>query len=528
MSDAVVFAHHRIRTLDHPDAIDGGIAVRDGIIVHIGTLSDARAAAGPGAREIRLPGEALLPGFHDAHIHALDLAASALGPDVNDAESHAEVLEMLREYGAEHPGDGWVVGGRYDANRWSDAREPHRDDLDAIFGDRPVQLWTVDGHASWVNTAALAAAKVSADTPDPVGGTIVRDGSGEPTGLLLESASDLVGSVADDSALADPVALLDGLQDDLLRLGITQITDLDGEDARAAFAQLHASGRLRVRVRKGVQARDLETAIDEGRRSGDGDDWLSTGPVKFFSDGALGPHTAHFHDDFVGEPGNRGIEVTPFEQLAEGVRRCVDAGLSVAVHAIGDRANTLVLDAFEMVSADARQRGLQLRIEHAQHLRPADIHRFAELGVIASMQPTHCTSDYPLSVQLLGERETLHYPWRTLLDRRAPLAFGSDSPVEPANPWFGIHAAVTRQREDGEPAGGREPEERITLTEALRAYTLGAAEADGHGDRVGALRVGMLADWITVDRDPFEIPAEELREVQTVTAVVGGVVRFEG
>ena len=367
-SVAIVFAHHRIRTLEHPEPLDGAIVVQDGTILFIGDLASARQTAGPSHEEIRLGGEVLMPGFHDAHIHALDLALAALGPDINDAASYAEALQMLRDFAAEHPGTDWVVGGRYDANAWGDAVAPHRADLDAVFGDRPTQLFTVDGHASWANSAALAAAGVTRDTQDPAGGRIVRDHAGEATGLLLESASGLVSRVADAASDTDDAALLDALQEQLLRLGITQITDFDGEDARAAFRELHRRGDLSVRVHKATQARDLGTAIAEGRRTGEGDAWLSNGPVKFFADGALGPHTAHFHEEFAGEPGNHGIEVTAFADLLADFRRCVDAGLGIAAHAIGDKANTLVLDAFATVSEDARSQGLPLRIEHAQHL----------------------------------------------------------------------------------------------------------------------------------------------------------------
>lgn len=527
MTRTTVFIHPRIRTLETEEPLDGAIVVREGRIAFLGSLDEARAVAGDGAEEVRLEGEALLPAFHDAHIHSGSMAAVRLGPELAGATSYTEVLERLRIFENENPGDGWIMGGRWDSNAWLDGAQPHRRDLDAIFGVRPVMLSTIDGHADWANSAALARAGIGAGTPDPVGGRIAKDATGEPTGLLLESASGPVDRVAREELVFSTEELLRDAQQHLLSLGIAHITDIDGEDVRSGYLALRDRGELRIRVHKMTRAGDLPAALADGRRFGDGDDWFTTGPVKIFADGALGPHTAHFHADFVGERGNRGIEVTAQQEIVELVRGAVDAGLGAAVHAIGDRANTLVLEAFETVAADARVRGVPLRIEHAQHIRPSDLDRFSELGVVASMQPTHCTSDYPLSVQLLGSRPTAHYPWRSLLDRGVCLAFGSDAPVEPADPFLGIHAAVTRQRVDGEPHGGREPDERITLTEALRAYTSAPAQAAGLVEHTGRLRTGMFADFITVDQDPYEVAEADLWRIRAEATVVGGEIVFQ-
>ena len=522
MPEATLFLHPRIYSLQTEDPIDGGIVVQDGRITFVGPAEQAHIDAGDDADVVQLHGAAVLPAFHDAHIHSGSMALEQLGPDLRGAASYAEALDLLRTYRDEHPENDWVIGGSWDANPWTDGY-PHRRDLDAIFGETPVMLSTIDGHADWVNTAALAAAGITAATPDPDGGRIVRDEHGSPTGVLLESASGLVDDAMPsfDERLPE---LLGKLQDELLAVGLAHITDIDGESVRDACLQLRAQGDLRIRVHKAIRGADLPLAIREGRRTGDGDDWITTGPVKLFSDGALGPHTAHFHEAFEGEPGNTGIAVTSSDALRSAMKQASKAGLAVAVHAIGDMANTIVLDAYE--ASTERNTGLRHRIEHAQHIKPRDLTRFRELGVVASMQPTHCTSDYPLSVELLGNRETLHYPWRSLLADGAALAFGSDAPVELADPFHGIHAAVTRQRRDDEPEGGREPEQRLTVLEALRAYTVGAAYAAGLDDRTGTIEAGKFADFIAVDQDPFDIDPTDLWRTQVLQTVVGGEVRF--
>lgn len=518
-----LFLHPRIYSLQSAEPIDGGIAVTDGRITFVGPAEQAEAAAGTDAKAVRLEGAAVLPAFHDAHIHSGSMALEQLGPDLRGATSYAAALDLLRAYRSAHTGESWVIGGSWDANPWTDGY-PHRRDLDDIFGDTPVMLSTIDGHADWVNTAALEAAGITADTPDPAGGRIVRDEDGMPTGVLLESAAGPVGDVAMPTVEGRLPELLGDLQDKLLAVGLAHITDIDGESVRDAYLQLHTAGDLRIRVHKAIRGGDLAFAIAEGRRTGEGDDWITTGPVKLFSDGALGPHTAHFHEDFEGEPGNTGIAVTSSDALRSAMHQASEAGLAVAVHAIGDKANTIVLDAYE--AATKRDTGLRHRIEHAQHIKPADLTRFRELGIVASMQPTHCTSDYPLSVELLGDRETLHYPWRSLLADGAALAFGSDAPVELATPFHGIHAAVTRQRRDDQPAGGREPKERLTVLEALRAYTLGSAYAAGLDDRTGTIEAGKFADFIAVDQDPFAIDPTQLWHTEVLQTVVGGEVRF--
>ncbi|MDL9978341.1 amidohydrolase [Microbacterium sp. ASV49] len=502
----------------------GAMLVVDGVISAIGAADVITDAAPTGAAVVDLPGEAVIAGFHDAHIHTASLARSLDALDLRDAPTLAAALTQIEQHLAQHPGDGWLTGGRWDANRWSDG-VPTRAALDRLAPHRPVSLPSVDGHSVWVNGEALRRAGIDASTPDPVGGRIERDVDGEPTGLLRETAADAVIERAERETPVDLVALLERAHGRLLSEGITHVTDLDGEDARAAYLRLKADGRLRLRVHKGTPADALEAAVAEGRRTGAGDDWFTNGPVKLFSDGALGSHTAHMGFDFAGEPGNHGVEVLDLDELVRLVDLAVGGGIAVATHAIGDRANRTVLDAYEHAHDAAVRAGLRLRMEHAQHLEPADVARFARLGVIASQQPTHWASDIPLVESMLHGRDLASYAWAALRDAGAVVAFGSDAPVEPSAPLLGVRAAAVRGT-DASPLGAERGIRPLSVEEALSAYTAGPADAAGLGHRVGRLASGQLADFVVLDRDPLSVEPSELGELAPVATVVGGTPAF--
>lgn len=519
-----LYRHPAIHLLDGRRSTAGAMLVTDGLIAAIGG-ADEVADRAPAGTEVRdLPGAVVIAGFHDAHIHTTSLARSLDALDLRDAGSLHDALARIQRFLVDDHGTGWVDGGRWDANRWTDG-VPTRQQLDRLAPTRPLCLSSIDGHSVWVNGEALRRAGIDASSPDPAGGRIERDRDGEPTGILRETAADAVIDRAERETPVDLAAILDRAQTLLLSEGVTHVTDLDGEDARDAFLQLKTQGRLRIRVHKGTPAHALESAIAEGRRTGLGDDWFTNGPVKLFSDGALGSHTAHMGADFTGQPGNHGVEVLDLDELARLVELAVGGGIAVATHAIGDRANRTVLDAYERSHDAAVAAGLRLRVEHAQHLEPRDIARFARLGVIASQQPTHWASDIPLVSSLLGGRELASYAWAALRDAGAVVAFGSDAPVEPSAPLLGVRAAVLR----GTPAspGGAERGLRpLGVEEALAAYTAGPAYAAGLDHRVGRLRVGMLADFVALDRDPFSVEPSELGDLRPVATVVDGLPAF--
>ncbi len=515
----LVYRHGVIRTRDERRPLAQALAVRDGDILAIGSETDVRAAAGAKAELVDLGGAAVIPGLYDAHIHTAQYAHSLTTVDLAGTRSLAEALALIAERAAQlRPGE-WLLGGRWNSNVWERPVQPDRYALDSVCPANPVALPTVDGHTTWVNSAALRLAGIDARTADPVGGHIVRDERGEPTGILRETAADPLKPflVAEDLG-----SLLRVAQERLLALGITSVHDIDGEDCRAAYLQMAAAGELKLRVHKAIRLEHLDSAIAQGRRTGQGDDWFREGPVKVFSDGALGSHTCHMSRPMTG--GDHGIAVVPYPEMLRLFRTAAQAGIAVATHAIGDQANHLVLDAYEALGPTP---GLRHRIEHAQHLQPPDLARMARLGVVASMQPVHCTSDMDLVDALLPGHELASYAWRGLLDAGAVLAFGSDAPVEDPNPFPALHAAVTRTRADGSPAGGWQPGQRITMAEAVRAHTVGAAYAAGEETRKGILAPGMLADFIAVDTDPFTDSPEAVLRTRVLTNVVGGEIRWQ-
>ncbi|WP_212754508.1 amidohydrolase [Nakamurella aerolata] len=525
----ILFRHRRIHAVPGQQPVTGLLVDGERIVA----AGDATRLADDAATVVDLPGVAVIPGLHDAHLHTAGYARSLTEVDLRDADSLDEVLRRVAAHAATLPPGAPLTGGGWYADSWQQRTLPHRTQLDALLGDRPVLLSSKDEHSVWANSAMLRLAGIDAATPDPPGGSIDRDEAGQPTGILREHASrlgwDALSATYSESSQALTEAV-GGALDRLLSLGLTAIHDIDGEDARAAFAALHADGRLPLRVHKAIRVEHLDAAIAEGRRSGDGDGWLSTGPVKMFADGALGSHTCDMTTDFVGDPGNSGMAVTETAELAQRAGAALDAGISVATHAIGDHAAQRVLDAYQQVLGDrggALPPGKKLRIEHAQYLRRQDLARMAGLGVIASMQPTHCTTDFELTDQLLAGHQLVAYGWKTLLDNGIALAFGSDAPVESPDPLPGLAAAVGRVRRDGRPSGGWQPAERLTAAHAVDAYTRGPAFAAGREHELGLLQPGYLADLVALDVDPLTAGPDELYAGRAEATVVGGVLRWQ-
>ena len=526
---SILFRHPRIYTGSAEQPFVTGLLVEDDRITAVGTYGELVATHAP-STTIDLPGALVMPGLHDAHIHTAGVARALAAVDLRGARSLAEALATIREHVSGLPSGSWVFGGRWDSNKWAEPVQPTAADLDTVSGDHPIALDSIDGHTMWANSEALRRAGIDAGWPDPPGGMAVRDPAGNPTGILRETAQEPIDNIDGDDK-EDLVGGLLAAQEHFLSVGLTAVTDLNGEEARAAYLSIKAAEKLKIRVVKGIPMYALESAIAEGRRTGDGDDWLRVGPVKLFSDGALGSRSAHMSQGYADNPGNLGMAVMTRDQLYDAARAAVDAGIAVAIHAIGDQANHTVLDVYEAIRRDTGTT-LPLSIEHTQFLQPADVTRLHRLQVTASMQPTHCTSDIDLVNALLPEHDVVGYGWRSVLDSGADLAFGSDAPVEEANPFHGIHAAVTRQRGDGSPAAGFQSAERITVAEAIAAFTTGAAKLTGTADVRGTLTPGKLADFIAVDTDitdPAVVSDEPLRirDARVLQSVVGGETRWE-
>ncbi len=456
---------------------------------------------------IGLDGRACFPGLVDHHIHFIDYALGLARVPLEGARSLEQaVARVAARVPKARPGE-WILGWGWNHRDWERPAFPTKEPLDQVAPLNPVALERKDKHSVWVNREALRVANITRDTPDPIGGVIERDANGDPSGLLREQAVRLVEkAIGPASRRLTDDELRDAIQS-AHRLGLTGIHNVEGADALRAFEHLRAQNRLTLRVTHMIPAENLEHAIALGLETGFGDEFLRVGGVKVFADGSLGSQTAHMLEPFVGYPGNCGVAVMPLAEIERLARMAAHANIMVVTHAIGDRANREVLDVYEKLRRERLT--VPLRIEHAQHLHPADIPRFQALHVTASVQPIHATSDYAMADQLLRERARYAYAFKSLIKTGARLIFGSDCPVETLDPLAGLYAAVTRQRANGEPQGGWYPEERLSMEEALRAY------AD-------PLSQGAPADCVILSQDILKIPPPRLLETRVEYTIVGG------
>ncbi len=521
----------KIYTLDASERIAGARPIGtttagrySGVVLGVGSRDELFAEFGAGASLENLEGRTVLPGLTDAHIH-LENFASGLQKVDCETPNRSECLRRVAERAASTPPGAWILG-----HGWAQAEWPEgfgtAADLDAAAPDHPVYLTAKSLHAAWANTAALRLARIDSRTTDPPGGRLSRDDHGTPTGILFERAMGLVSAalpeISDQQAAENIAAALPHLW----RWGLTGVHDFDRRRCFSALQILHARRELKLRVSKSVPVEELEYAAALGLRSGFGDQMLQIGPVKAFADGALGPRTAAMLAPYEGEAENTGVALMDREELFEHGRRAALAGFHMAVHAIGDRANHEVLAAFSQLREFEQDQNLprrRHRIEHLQLLHPDDLEVLERTMAIASMQPLHATSDMVAADTAWGNRSEHAYAWRTVAKRGVPLAFGSDAPVENPNPFLGIHAAVTRRRADGSPGPeGWYPVQRLSVAEALRGYTQGAAFAAGREHDQGMLAPGYLADLIVLDTDPHICEPDELLHLHPKATMIGG------
>ena len=515
-----------IHTLDESDSQVSAILIDSGRILALGEKGMLDSLAHGKVEKQDMKGMTILPGLTDAHIH-IQYYALSLGKVDCETKTKDECLRRVAERVKKAKPGEWVLGHGWNHNEWSMSGEwPTINELDSIAPNNPVYLTAKSLHAAWSNTSALNLAQIITDTPDPKDGKIQRDENNRVIGILLETAMLLVERAIPEPSIESIANAIESAQPILWKMGLTGIHDFDRRDSFMALQHLHSQGKLKLRVNKNIPVESLDHAFELGLRTGFGDDWLWIGSVKAFMDGALGPHTAAMFQPYVNEPENRGILNMDGEQLFEYCRRAADVGLSMTVHAIGDRANHEVLNAYQQLRQYETERGLphlRHRIEHVQVLHPDDAPRLAKLNVVASMQPIHAPSDMLAADRFWGDRSALAYAWRTQLNYGAPLAFGSDAPVESPNPFLGLHAAVTRRRADGSPtAEGWYPEQKLTLSEALSAYTVGAAYAANAERRLGKLSAGYLADLIVLEQDIFSIDPNDLLTMQASAAMING------
>jgi predicted amidohydrolase YtcJ len=470
-------------------------------------------------------GKTLLPGLIDAHGHVLELGQQRLQVNLRGSESVNAALERVRAFAASNKLDHWLLGRGWNQVLWPDKQFPTAAQLDAVVTDRPTILSRVDGHAIWVNSAALKIAGITRATPNPSGGQILRDAAGNPTGVLVDTATTLVERHLPAVTDADTTRALFTALNELAALGLTGVHDA-GIDLRTyrLYQELGRDAKLPVRVYAMLaDNKNDRDAIKAGPKPSQFGDRLQLRAVKAWVDGALGSRGAALLDDYSDQARHRGLMLYSDTELQTLAHLCGEYGWQLNVHAIGDAGNRVALDAFQQGLTSAQRKALRPRIEHAQVISLADIPRFSTLNVIASIQPTHATSDMNMAEDRVGsERIKGAYAWRKLSDAGARLAGGSDFPVELANPFHGLYAAVTRKSRDGNPPNGWRPEEKLTRTEALRLFTADAAYAGHMEDKVGSLQPGQWADFILIDRDYFSVPEAQIADTQVLATYVAG------
>jgi predicted amidohydrolase YtcJ len=528
MSADLIVVAAAVRTMERSGAagaarVGGGdvaVAVSGGRVLAVGAAAEVLALRNARTEVREVPGGCVLPGFHDAHVHLGQHGLELDGVDLADAATLQVGLERIAERAGREPAGRWILGSGFSLERWG-VRTLHKEDLDRVAPDHPVYLRSQDHHAAWVNSAALRSGGVGRETPDPEHGVIERDADGGPSGYLLERAGALVAAAVPAPDAAGWVTALTDAGRDLAARGVTTVHHMAYEPAAAwrAIADAASRDHYPVRVWACIPHADLEHAAAIGLATGQGGDGFTIGGAKFFADGALGSRTAWMLEPYRDGDG-RGMAVDGPELLAERFGLAIRAGFAPVTHAIGDAAVRAVLDALEPHRRAYRERGLQPRIEHAQHVHPSDVPRFGELGVVASMQPIHLTFDAPSIRDLLADRLDRAYPMRELLAAGAVVAFGSDTPVAPPDVLAGMRAAVRREDSSG---AALEPERGLDVGQALAGWTLGAASAIGRAHRSGTLSVGADADLVVLDHDPVV----ELDDLAVRLTVKGGRVTFE-
>ena len=500
------------------------VAIRGERIVAVGSTREIRALAGPHTRVVDLQGRFTMPGFNDAHVHLANAGQAKLAVDLEGAKSLAEFQQRIRARLKEYKPGEWITGRGWDHTLWLEKKFPRRADLDTVSREHPMVFTRVDGHVAVTNSLALAKAGITRQTKDPPGGSIERDASGEPTGMLKETAMGLVFSSVPPLTPAQRRRGIELALAEAAGFGVTSLQDNSTWADFLVYEQLKKEGKLTARITEWLPFLESLPGLQQMRRHGGTTDaWLKTGALKAVLDGALGSRTAALLEPYADDPPNPGIVRIEPEQLRQMAIERDKAGFQLAFHAIGDAANRLALDTFAAVRATNGARDRRFRIEHAQVVAPQDFARMAGLGVIASMQPVHESSDMRWAEARLGpERSKGAYAWRTMLKNKVPMAFGTDYPVEPINPMRGLYACVTRELPEGGPAGGWQPQEKISLDDCIRAYTAAAAYAEFEEGKKGQIKAGQFADIVVLSADITEAAPRQLLQTEVLQTFVGG------
>jgi predicted amidohydrolase YtcJ len=529
----LIITNAKIWTVDKSRPNAEALAVLGERIVAVGSAAEVDTWHGPQTKVLDAQGKLLLPGFNDAHVHFVDGGDQLQSVQLKDAATPEEFARRIGERAKATPKGEWVTGGDWDEQRWSPVTLPTKELVDPVTPETPVWVNRYDGHESLANSVVLKLAGITAKTPDPPGGLIVRDAQGNPTGVLKDSAQDLVAKVMPPMTAVHRMRAIHQALDHAASVGITSVQDMNPTyDDVKAYSELEDKDGLTVRMYVAPLETSWRDQAKVGIRHGFGTPLLRMGAVKGYADGSLGSETAYFFDPYTDAPNTRGLlsdEMHPVSGMQQRLRGADAAGLQICIHAIGDRAISMILDIYTQIEKTNGKRDRRWRIEHSQHMAAKDFVRYARLGVIASVQPYHAIDDGRWAESRIGpDRIKRTYAFRTFLDNGVRLAFGTDWPVAPLSPMWTIYAAVTRATLDGKNPDGWIPEQKLTVAESIEAYTMGSAYAEFQEKEKGSITPGKLADFVVLSDDIFKIPPAAIKNVKIEATFLGGKLVYGG
>jgi predicted amidohydrolase YtcJ len=522
----------KVWTVDKERPTAQAVAVLGDRIVAVGSSAEVEAWHGPQTRTIDASGKLLLPGFNDSHVHFVDGGLSLDSVQLNDATSAAEFARRIGEQARKTPTGEWVTSGDWDETKWTPASMPSKELIDPLTPDTPVFVSRYDGHMALANSVTLRLAGITAQTPDPPGGVIVHDAQGNPTGALKDAAMDYVYKIAPPLSHDARMRAVKRALAHAASLGVTSVQHMNPEYADiAVYSELLERGELTARIYAAPLITGVDDQVKIGIRHAFGGPFLRIGALKAYADGSLGSSTAYFFEPFSNQPNNHGLlsdEMHPVSLMRDRMLKADASGLQLCTHAIGDQGISTILDLYSDIVKAHGESDRRLRIEHAQHMAAKDFDRFTQLHVIASMQPYHAIDDGRWAEERIGhDRASRTYAFRTFLNHGVHLAFGTDWNVAPLNPMLGLYAAVTRATLDGKNPNGWFPEQKLTVAEAVEAYTMGSAYAEFQEKNKGSITPGKLADMVLLSDDVFTIEPAKIREVRILTTWVGGKIVWD-
>jgi len=529
----LIITNAKIWTVDKARPQAEALAIVGERIVAVGSAADMDVWHGPQTKVVDAQGRLLLPGFNDAHVHFVDGGEHLQEVQLKDTTTPQEFAERIAQRAKKTPKGEWVTGGDWDEQKWSPAELPTRQLIDPVTPNTPVFVNRYDGHESLANSVALGLANITAKTPDPPGGEIIRDGQGNPTGVLRDAAQDLVAKVMPPMSHTRRMRAIKQAMDYAASLGVTSVQDMNPSyDDVKAYSELQEKGQLTLRIYVAPMETEWKDQAKIGIRHAFGTPLLRMGAVKGYADGSLGSETAYFFDAYTDNPKSHGLlsaEMHPPSAMLQRLRSADAAGLQICIHAIGDRAISMTLDMFAQIEKANGKRDRRWRIEHSQHMAAKDFDRYAQLNVIASVQPYHAIDDGRWAEKRIGpERIKRTYAFRTFLENGVRLAFGTDWSVAPLSPVWTIYAAVTRATLDGKNPDGWIPEQKLTVAEAVEAYTMGSAYAEFQEKDKGSITAGKLADFVVLSDDIFHIPPSQIKNVKVEATYLGGKLVYGG